>query len=81
MAKILTLTMVPIIALTVLCIVQLVDAVTQYKESVTMRQNIEFSTELGRLIHYLQKERDMTAMHKISDGVDTKLTLNDRSVY
>ena len=80
MCKILTLSMIPIIALVVLCSVQLYNTHDQLKEYAAVRANVEFSIELGELVYRLQRERDMTALHLLLSGTDTAILLRERYI-
>ncbi|XP_074654594.1 uncharacterized protein LOC141908443 [Tubulanus polymorphus] len=78
MAKMMILTLVPICALTVICIVDLATIYAENRGQYDIRDNIRFSTEIGTVVHYLQKERDMTALHLSTMGAETRIFLRER---
>ncbi|XP_064642933.1 uncharacterized protein LOC135497132 isoform X2 [Lineus longissimus] len=78
MAKMLILTMIPILALCMITVVDLSMIAKENEYQNIVRQTIRFSSQTGLLIHYLQRERDMTALHLSSMGAETRMFLRDR---
>ncbi|XP_064642762.1 uncharacterized protein LOC135497034 [Lineus longissimus] len=77
-AKMLALTLVPILALTVISIVDLWEVFRDNRMKAEIKDVIVFSTQTGTLIHYLQRERDMTALHLSALGTETRMFLKER---
>ncbi|XP_077987027.1 uncharacterized protein LOC144441346 [Glandiceps talaboti] len=63
MLKVLTLTLLPIIVLTILAVSDLVKTIYRSVGSAEIRRNVRFSRQVGVLVHSLQIERDMTALY------------------
>ncbi|XP_070581802.1 uncharacterized protein [Ptychodera flava] len=63
MLKMLTLTLLPIIVLTILAISDLVKTIYRSVDAAEIRRNVRFSRQVGALVHSLQIERDMTALY------------------
>jgi hypothetical protein len=74
----LALTLIPILALTVISIVDLWEVIKANRMKTNIKDVITFSTQTGTLIHYLQRERDMTALHLSALGTETRMFLKER---
>ncbi|XP_070560064.1 uncharacterized protein [Ptychodera flava] len=77
MLRMLGLTMLPIIALICLALNDLTTTLRENEEAYLIRQTILFSRDIGNLLHKLQNERDMTALHISTLGPVTKQFLSD----
>ncbi|XP_061187968.1 soluble guanylate cyclase gcy-31-like [Saccostrea echinata] len=75
MVKMLGLTVLPILALWSYCVYQLTDLISTKTDNEKMRESLKFSIEIGRLIHHLQKERDLSILYLSALGPETKLFL------
>ncbi|XP_074662965.1 uncharacterized protein LOC141915366 [Tubulanus polymorphus] len=78
MAKMMVLTFIPIFALMAMTMASLSSISRDNEMKSKMSDTIRFSTQTGMLVHYLQRERDMTALHLSSLGAETRMFLKDR---
>ncbi|XP_041364048.1 uncharacterized protein LOC121379438 [Gigantopelta aegis] len=70
--KILVIIMMPVLLLTGLIAITFLATHTNYHQSSKIRSTLLYSIELGRVIHYLQEERDMSALYLSSTEEKTK---------
>ncbi|CAH1774633.1 unnamed protein product [Owenia fusiformis] len=70
--KMVTLVLIPIAGLLGLSLFVLGDSISSKQATAELRTNIEFSIEVGRFIHQLQKERDMSVLYFSQLGPETK---------
>ncbi|XP_013393540.1 receptor-type guanylate cyclase daf-11 [Lingula anatina] len=78
LAKMLALTFLPIICLTGVAVYFLQDTVAALEEGQKVRTYVEFSTQLGMFLHYLQRERDQSVLYMSDIGPSTKSYLAAR---
>ncbi|XP_077998130.1 uncharacterized protein LOC144451204 [Glandiceps talaboti] len=77
MVRMLILTMIPIVALIGLAINDLTTTLRENEDALQIRRTIEFSQDIGNLLHRLQNERDMTTLHISTLGPITKTFLSE----
>ncbi|XP_071805503.1 uncharacterized protein [Asterias amurensis] len=80
MIKMLTLTLMPIVVLTTLAISDLIATLTKSIDAIEIRRNVQFSRQVGTLVHSLQLERDMTALY-ISSLMQQRTTGPQRKIF
>ncbi|XP_050412294.2 uncharacterized protein LOC126827125 [Patella vulgata] len=74
MLKMLSLTIIPTVALVVMCIIDVTNVSAQTIAGKEIHDMVRLSTEVGKLIHYLQRERGYSSLHVVSDGQAKILT-------
>ncbi|XP_041377394.1 uncharacterized protein LOC121389810 [Gigantopelta aegis] len=74
----LAITILPVLLLTGLIANTFITTFSNYSKSAKIRRTLLYSVELGRLIHYLQEERDVSALYLTSIEEKTKLLLLER---
>ena len=72
MIKMLSITLMPIVALMGVSSSYFASALDSYLVSATIRQDLFFSREIGSFLRLFQRERDMSALYASRIGSDTK---------
>uniref|UniRef100_A0A1I8FQW1 PBPe domain-containing protein n=1 Tax=Macrostomum lignano TaxID=282301 RepID=A0A1I8FQW1_9PLAT len=75
MIKLMFMTLVPVLALTIITVLSMCNQSNAMRTKI--RDMIRFSMETGTVIHFLQRERDMTALH-LTRCRDERLFLRER---
>ncbi|XP_074654593.1 uncharacterized protein LOC141908442 [Tubulanus polymorphus] len=78
MTKMMILTLIPIMALCVMCVIDLSTISKDNDAKTIVRDTIKFSMETAVVIHNLQRERDMTALYLSTLGAETRMFLRER---
>ncbi|XP_065934773.1 uncharacterized protein [Magallana gigas] len=73
--KMLCLTVLPVLGVWSYSVYMLSDTITIRSENEMTRKALEFSVELGKLVHHLQKERDMSVLYLSALKPETKTFL------
>ncbi|XP_074647587.1 uncharacterized protein LOC141903373 [Tubulanus polymorphus] len=74
--KMLTITLVPIVALVCIIIYSLALSIEERISLASAKNTVEFSIQIGTLLHELQRERDMSAFYLSSIGPNTNQFLH-----